>query len=140
MSDNWVRDIDEMHTKFGTRNAVQAMDPTKLKAFLEFRIKFLEEELNEIKNAESPEDVLDGIVDLCVVAIGTMDAFGVDAAEAWNRVHDANMTKVVGVKPNRPNPLGLPDLIKPKLETHGYDWVAPVHADLVTRQLMRAFE
>ena len=33
------------------------------------------------------------------------------------------MLKQVGVKPERPNPLGLPDLIKPK------GWKAPSHAD-----------
>ena len=31
------------------------------------------------------------------------------------------MMKEVGVKPSRPNPLGLPDLIKPE------DWEAPNH-------------
>ncbi len=33
------------------------------------------------------------------------------------------MAKEVGIKPERPNPLGLPDLIKPA------DWKAPSHAD-----------
>ena len=40
----------------------------------------------------------------------------VDAYTAWDRVHAANMTKQVGVKPSRPNPLGLPDLTKAKEE------------------------
>jgi hypothetical protein len=31
------------------------------------------------------------------------------------------MNKKVGIKETRPNPLGLPDLIKPK------DWKAPSH-------------
>jgi len=31
------------------------------------------------------------------------------------------MNKRVGIKPERPNPLGLPDLIKPK------GWKAPIH-------------
>lgn len=33
------------------------------------------------------------------------------------------MNKKVGVKESRPNPLGLPDLIKPE------GWTAPSHAD-----------
>ena len=33
------------------------------------------------------------------------------------------MNKEVGVKPGRPNPLGLPDLIKPA------DWVGPDHTN-----------
>jgi hypothetical protein len=39
------------------------------------------------------------------------------------------MTKEVGIKASRPNKLGLPDLIKPTMETHGYDWEAPTHED-----------
>jgi hypothetical protein len=35
------------------------------------------------------------------------------------------MNKEVGIKASRPNPLGLPDLIKPE------GWVAPVHSDNV---------
>jgi predicted HAD superfamily Cof-like phosphohydrolase len=56
-----------------------------------------------------------------VVAIGTLDAFGVDAQRAWDEVHKANMTKQPGVKESRPNPLGLPDLIKPE------GWTGPDH-------------
>ena len=75
----------------------------------------------DLKNAESAEDIVDALIDLCVVAIGTLDCFNVDADEAWCRVLDANMKKVPGVKESRPNPLGLPDLIKPE------GWVAPNH-------------
>ena len=69
------------------------------------------------------EDIVDAMIDLCVVAIGTLDAFDVDAYLAWNRVHDANMQKTPGIKASRPNPLGLPDLIKPE------GWTSPQHAD-----------
>jgi len=69
------------------------------------------------------DEIVDGLIDLCVVAIGTLDAFGVDAHTAWDRVHKANMSKEVGVKESRPNPLGLPDLIKPE------GWEAPTHVD-----------
>ena len=68
------------------------------------------------------EEIVDGLIDLCVVAIGTLDALGVNSYDAWNRVLAANMAKQVGVKPSRPNPLGLPDLIKPE------GWEAPSHA------------
>ena len=37
-----------MHTKFGVNPAVRQMDADKLKAFLEFRIRFLQEELDEM--------------------------------------------------------------------------------------------
>jgi len=67
------------------------------------------------------EEIVDGLIDLCVVAIGTLDAFGVDPYKAWDEVLRANMAKEVGVKPTRPNPLGVPDLIKPD------NWEAPSH-------------
>lgn len=119
----WWLDNYEMHDKFGFHEAVGKMDPSMLRKMLKFRLDFLQEELDEAKNAESAEDIVDAMIDLCVVAIGTLDAFDVDAQEAWNRVHGANMAKERGIKPERPNPLGLPDLIKPE------GWVAPNHLD-----------
>lgn len=142
-SANWVADIAEMHTKFGVNPVIRNLSKEHLELFLKFRLDFLKEELLEAYEAagykttftaertDEPldparaEDVVDACVDLCVVAIGTMDAFDVDSYTAWNRVHDANMAKNPGVKPERPNPLGLPDLIKPA------GWTAPTHADNV---------
>lgn len=123
MSENWVADIAEMHDKYGVLEKVQKFDAEKLKKFLEFRIKFLEEEMHELKTAQTGDDVVDALIDLCVVAIGTLDLFEVDAYLAWDRVHEANMNKKVGIKESRPNPLGLPDLIKPE------GWRAPTHDD-----------
>ena len=131
MSENWVQDINDMHRKFGVHEwvneRVQLGDKEKLEKFLEFRLKFLEEELNETRAAalfdKNPEEIVDGLIDLCVVAIGTMDAFGIDAHKAWDEIHNANMSKEPGVKESRPNPLGLPDLIKPE------GWKGPSHRD-----------
>lgn len=135
-----VNDIHEMHTKFGVREVVETFDKEKLQTFLKFRLDFLCEELIEayvaagynvkfLANKESEpvvedaEDVVDAMIDLMVVAEGTLDAFQVDSNTAWNRVHEKNMEKEPGVKPGRPNPLGLPDLIKPP------GWTSPTHAD-----------
>jgi hypothetical protein len=125
MSTNWIADIAAMHNKYGVKEAVSNFDQAKLQKFLEFRVNFLQEELDEMKSAKNADDVVDALIDLCVVAIGTLDAFNVNSIEAWNRVHAANMNKEVGIKESRPNPLGLPDLIKPE------GWVAPTHADNV---------
>ena len=125
MSRAWAEDICEMHEKYGVFEKVQAFDKEKLNKFLEFRIKFLEEEMNELSTAETADDVVDALIDLCVVAIGTLDLFDVSASIAWDRVHEANMNKQVGIKESRPNPLGLPDLIKPE------GWTAPSHKDNV---------
>lgn len=131
MSINWVADIAEMHRKYGVKEAVANFDKEKFQKFLEFRINFLQEELDELKAAQNADDVVDALIDLCVVAIGTLDAYNVNSYLAWDQVHTANMAKEVGIKASRPNPLGLPDLIKPTMETHGYDWEPPVHFDNV---------
>jgi predicted HAD superfamily Cof-like phosphohydrolase len=126
MSQDWVKDISEMHQYYGVNEKVQNFDTEKLKQFLQFRMSFLDEELTETKNAvlnNDAEEIVDGLIDLCVVAIGTLDSMGINSYEAWNRVLRANLQKQVGVKPERPNPLGLPDLIKPA------GWKAPSHAD-----------
>jgi predicted HAD superfamily Cof-like phosphohydrolase len=119
----WPADIEEMHTKFGVNNVIRTLDKEKLAKFLEFRLNFLQEELTEAREAKSADDIVDAMIDLCVVAIGTLDAFDVDAYTAWNRVHEKNMQKTPGIKASRPNPLGLPDLIKPP------SWVSPSHID-----------
>jgi len=132
MSSDWVHDIAEMHQKYGVNkwveDTLQKGRYDKLEKFLEFRMAFLDEELGEtkaaIQNGDASE-VVDGLIDLCVIAIGTLDAFGVDARASWNRVHKANMDKEVGVKESRPNELGLPDLVKKS------DWIAPDHSDNV---------
>ncbi len=125
MSMNWVKDMQDMHAKFGVNTVVRGLDKAKLTAFLQFRIKFLQEELDEMIVSDNGDDTVDALIDLCVVAIGTLDALDVNAYTAWDRVLEANMSKEVGIKASRPNPLGLPDLIKPE------GWTAPSHADNV---------
>ena len=131
MSDNWAKDICEMHHKFGVKKWVQAqqqsdVDNSMLNEFLKFRMKMIQEEVDETNQAienKNPEEIVDGLIDMCVFAIGTLDAFGIDGNKAWNQVHEANMSKEVGIKESRPNPFGLPDLVKPK------DWKGPEHND-----------
>lgn len=121
MSHDWSKDILHMHQHYKINEIVDEMDEVKLRKFLEFRIRFLQEELDEMKNANNAEDVVDALIDICVVAIGTLDSFNIDSYKAWNTVFKANMNKKVGVKKERPNPLGLPDLIKPE------NWKPPSH-------------
>lgn len=118
----WWADISDMHYKYGFHDSVGDMDPDTLKQMLKFRLDFIQEELNEAKDAKSAEDIVDALIDICVVAVGTMDLYKVDAQYSWRLVHDANMSKERGIKPERPNPLGLPDLIKPE------GWEAPNHS------------
>lgn len=127
-TDQWHHNIESMHEKFGVHTWIEEQLAYKnynnLKKFMDFRLNFLKEELNETEKAITEGDakeIVDGLIDLCVVAIGTLDAFGCDTHNAWSTVMEANMEKEVGVKPSRPNPLGLPDLIKPK------GWNGPDH-------------
>ena len=126
----WHNDINDMHKKYGVHDWIKEelsredKDWSRLNKFLQFRINFLKEELTETQDAFDNKDaaeVVDGLIDLCVIAIGTLDAFNVDAQKAWEEVHTANMMKERGIKKTRPNPLGLPDLIKPE------GWVGPNH-------------
>lgn len=121
MNNDWVKNTADMHAKYGVNKIVNEFDEDKLKKYLEFRILCLQEELDELKEAKNGDDAVDALIDLCVFAIGTLDSFGVDSHKAWDAVYKANMTKITGIKESRPNPWGLPDLIKPD------GWVAPTH-------------
>jgi len=129
MSKNWFHDMKVMHQKYGVNKWMQAelqadVDWKRLNKFMAFRLGMMQEELDETKNAfqnQDAEEMVDGIIDLCVFAIGTLEVFGVDAEKAWDEVYKANMSKEVGIKEGRPNPLGLPDLVKPE------GWKAPTH-------------
>ena len=126
MSADWVNDINRMQNKYGVREWISHATPFELKKYLEFRLDFIKEEYDETKEAlimEDAEEIVDGLIDICVVAIGTLDAMGVNAHKAWDEIFKANMNKEVGIKKERPNPLGLPDLIKPE------GWVNPSHKD-----------
>lgn len=133
MSKDWVHDIAMMHEHYKVHGVIDKMDGETLKKFLQFRVAFLQEELDELDHAKNADDVVDALIDLCVVAIGTLDGLGVDSYKAWDAVLKANMNKQVGVKESRPNPLGLPDLIKPE------GWEPPTHKDNVGK-IAKIFE
>lgn len=139
MSNDIFKDMNNMHHKFGVHEVVDLMDKETLQKFLEFRISMMEEELEEIKDAnynEDPEELIDGIIDLIVFAAGTLDLYDIDGNKAWNEVLRANLEKKVGIKEGRENPFGLPDLIKPE------GWIGPSHSDnisLVLEETMNGF-
>lgn len=127
MSLDFSSDIKTMHTLYGVHEVIETFDSEKLRALLEFRADFIGEEYDELRSSISgdevnSEDVVDALIDIVVVALGTLDLFKIDTLQAWNQVLRANMEKRVGIKASRPNPLGLPDLIKPE------GWVGPDHS------------
>lgn len=128
MSTNWAEDINMMHAKFGVHNWFDQNKDNKelMDKYIRFRLSMCKEELDETLDAieaKDPEEIVDGLIDMCVFAIGTLDVFGVDANKAWDAIYEANMAKSPGVKEGRPNPFGLPDLIKPE------GWESPSHED-----------
>ena len=128
MSTHWSKDISDMHQKFGVNKWFTKNKSNKelMKKYLMFRMLMLNEELHETMqavNSENPEEIVDGLIDICVFAIGTLNVLEVDADKAWDAIHNANMAKEPGVKAGRPNPFGMPDLLKPE------GWQGPDHSD-----------
>ena len=77
MSENWVKDINEMHKKFGVHDWVKKElennEWSRLQKFLNFRMKMVQEEVDETNEAiqhKDPEEIVDGLIDICVFAIG----------------------------------------------------------------------
>lgn len=113
-------DFDEFY-----RFDISGFDTETLRKFLGFRLRFLDEELVEIKKAiieQNYSEIVDGLIDLIVVAIGTLTLFKVDVQKAWDEVYKANMSKIIGSQEKRPDSFGM-DLIKSE------NWKAPNHED-----------
>ena len=124
MNYNWVEDVVDMHRKFGFHKAVSKMTNQQLREFLKLRLGMIEEEVQETRDAfikKDAEELVDGLIDTIVFCIGTLDLFDVDADMAWQEVMSSNFAKKPGVKRERRNPLGLPDLIRPD------GWIPPCH-------------
>jgi predicted HAD superfamily Cof-like phosphohydrolase len=88
----------------------------------------MQEELDEYSSARSDSNLagqLDALVDILYVAIGTAYQHGFDLAEAWRRVHEANMQKVRVQKFQDSTRGSLFDVVKPP------GWVPPNLEDLV---------
>lgn len=112
--------IEQMNDKYGFS------DIPLTKEILNFKLSCLLEELSETMNAANvdhdADGVVDGLVDLCVFALGILYNADVDVRHAFEVVMKANMSKVRGTKPTRPNSGGI-DLVKPE------GWTPPSHLD-----------
>lgn len=139
-----LADIVAFHSRF---SLTYGGPPRHLEGELgEFREKFLDEELIEYRSARGAleallrikddptraadhalylEKQLDGLVDLVYVALGTAYLQGFDFAEAWRRVHAANMAKVRALRESDSKRGSTFDVVKPP------GWKAPDLSDLV---------
>lgn len=118
-------DIREFHQKFGIPSHSQ---PNGLVGEMAtFRKNRLREELDEYAEALDEMDAekqLDALVDLVYIAVGTAYISGFRFAEAWDRVHSANMEKVRAEKPEQSKHNTAFDIIKPE------GWTAPTLRDI----------
>lgn len=127
-------DIVDFHHKFGLNyDGPPRVLPGELG---DFRAKFLQEELDEYNEARAEiaangdsiplrEKLLDALVDLVYVALGTAYLHGFNFAEAWRRVQRANMAKVRAERADQSKRGSTFDVVKPE------GWKPPSHVDLV---------
>ena len=93
---NLILDIDRFHKKFGfeKNNKVGIPEDAEL---VNFRTSFLMEELSEYTNAIVKKDtaeVLDALVDIVYIALGTAWLFNLPFEKAWKEIQAANMKKI----------------------------------------------
>lgn len=131
---NYYVDVGEFHRKFD----IPAFDPRKPCVFpsteiVDYRMKFLEEELQELRDAVATNDlpeVLDALADLVYVVLGTAHYFNAPFAPIWVEVQRSNMDRVK-VSPENcpPEKKYRPDLvIKPP------DWSPPRILSIIEHQ------
>lgn len=122
MSDN--QDVKDFQTKF---EIPMPETPTFLQneAF-EFRVNFLQEELDEFYRDHRVGDMAgaaDALVDLVYVAHGTALMMGIPWEKIWDEVQRANMTKVRATSAEQSKRKTALDIIKPA------GWVGPDHKE-----------
>ena len=67
-----------------------AMSPERVDS----RARWLAEEIDEFKHAQTLDEQADAMIDLLYFALGTMVEMGVDASPLFRIVHEANMSKL----------------------------------------------
>ena len=98
MSD--FEDVGLFHKKFGLHEVSFRADPGPVEIapdLMEFRIKFMQEELREFIEASEVMDhagMADALIDLVYVAMGTAHLFGYPWQALWREVQRANMAKM----------------------------------------------
>lgn len=107
-------DIIDFHKKFGlTCNATPGPLGDELQAF---RIKFLEEELEEYKKSVADGDLagtFDALLDLMYVTLGTVYLHNFPLDYGWEEVQRANMSKVRAQRADQSKRGTAFDVVKP---------------------------
>ena len=123
MSDNL--DVRRFHERFHVpvRDLPQALEASEL----DFRVKFMQEELDEYRIGAEEGDLekqFDALIDLVYVAHGTVLMHGFPWSEGWRRVQEKNMAKI-SAKDAGVTGRHAFDVVKPA------GWTPPDHSDLV---------
>lgn len=95
----------------------------------DFRVDFLQEEIDEMNRAYLEEDlpeVVDALVDMMYVGVGALLEMGVMPLAAFETVHEANMQKLRGVTKRGE----AYDAIKPE------GWIPPDHKPMLNHLAM----
>ena len=121
---NMAQDVVDFHKKYG----IQYDGPVRRLPvdLAHFRFARGMEEMYEYRDADTLEKELDAQIDEIYIALGTLHLHGFKPeviAEAWRRVHTANMAKELS-SPENPGKGHPTDIVKPK------GWKAPDHSDL----------
>lgn len=94
-------DVGDFHKKFGLPRRELGREPALLDTeTLRYRTAFMQEELGEFVEAADRGDMagmLDALVDLAWVAMGTAHYMGAPFDDAWDEVLRANMEKTRGI-------------------------------------------
>jgi len=119
-----AEDVADFHKKYG----IQYEGPPRRLPYnlFNFRTLRLREEVEEYVKAPDLEHELDAMIDEIYICLGTLHVHGFTPeviAEAWRRVHDANMRKELNsaANPGKGHPT---DIVKPK------GWTPPDLSDL----------
>ena len=90
-------DVGDFHRKFGLATSDTKAGPSPYNdELLDFRIRFMHEELDEfVEGLEENDDakMFDALLDLVYVAMGTAHLLGYPWEIGWNAVQAANMKK-----------------------------------------------
>jgi predicted HAD superfamily Cof-like phosphohydrolase len=98
-------DVRDFHFKFGIPVAGSGPCVAPSQDVIEYRTKFLQEELYEFKDAcaeENLAEAFDALLDIAWVAMGTAHYFGAPWDEGWAEVVRANMDRVTVTRENCP--------------------------------------
>ena len=122
-------DILSFHVKLN-QPAIPKAPMFLSKSRFNFRHKHLQEELLEMFNAQNDNnlsEVVDGLIDLTYIAIGTLIEMGVNPSIAFSEIHRANMAK----KPGMTSRGEVKDAMKPE------GWMPPDIESTLRNMILR---